>query len=117
MSSKRVACKRHTDCYNVSIEVTPKAIEPNRRIVIDWPGYSGPTTVEWTFDAHKDDTTFVRVCDGVHRYGRAAGQVRGGFDARIYIDAGRGSRRFLKHGVRLNLVRDRYPKGVDPSVS
>jgi uncharacterized protein YndB with AHSA1/START domain len=49
------------EMYNVSIQVTPKVIEPNRRIVIEWPGYSGPTTVEWTFAAHKDDTTFVTV--------------------------------------------------------
>ena len=33
-------------------QVTAKAIDPNRRIVIEWPGYSGPTTVEWTFAPH-----------------------------------------------------------------
>src|SRR5262245_33755764 len=37
------------EMYDVSIQVTPKIVEPNRRIVIEWPGYSGPTTVEWTF--------------------------------------------------------------------
>jgi hypothetical protein len=29
--------------------VTPTIIEPNARIVIEWPGHHGPTTVEWTF--------------------------------------------------------------------
>jgi uncharacterized protein YndB with AHSA1/START domain len=36
------------EMYDVSIEVTPKAIEPNRRIVVEWPGHSGPTLVGWT---------------------------------------------------------------------
>jgi uncharacterized protein YndB with AHSA1/START domain len=49
------------EMYGVSIEVTATAIEPNRRIVIEWPGYSGPTTVEWTFAPLDDGTTFVRV--------------------------------------------------------
>jgi uncharacterized protein YndB with AHSA1/START domain len=34
------------EMYDVSAAVTVKAIEPNRRIVIEWPGYSGLTTVE-----------------------------------------------------------------------
>lgn len=32
------------EMYDVSIQVIAKAIEPNARIVIEWPGYSGPTT-------------------------------------------------------------------------
>ncbi|MBP1847752.1 uncharacterized protein YndB with AHSA1/START domain [Rhizobium petrolearium] len=53
--------KRDWESHNVSIEVTPKVVEPNKRVVIEWPGYSGPTTVEWTFQAIPDGTTFVRV--------------------------------------------------------
>jgi hypothetical protein len=30
---------------------------------VEWPGYSGPTLVEWTFAAQKDATTFVRVTE------------------------------------------------------
>lgn len=48
--------------YDVSIQVTAKAIEPNRRIVIEWPGYNGPTTVEWTFAPLNDRTTFWVTC-------------------------------------------------------
>jgi uncharacterized protein YndB with AHSA1/START domain len=51
------------EIYDVSIQVTTKIIEPNKRIVIKWPGYSGPNTVEWRFDPQKDDTTFVRVTE------------------------------------------------------
>jgi uncharacterized protein YndB with AHSA1/START domain len=37
------------EIYGVSAPVTTKTIEPNKRIVIEWPGYSAPTIVEWTF--------------------------------------------------------------------
>jgi uncharacterized protein YndB with AHSA1/START domain len=37
--------------YDISIEVTAKTIEPNKLIVMEWPGYSGPTTVTWKFMA------------------------------------------------------------------
>src|SRR5688572_5402490 len=47
------------EMYNVSIPVTVKAIEPNRRILIEWPGYSGLSTVEWLFTPQPDGTTFV----------------------------------------------------------
>ncbi len=44
------------EMYNVSIEVTATNIDPDERIVINWPGYSGPTTVEWTFTPLQDGT-------------------------------------------------------------
>src|SRR6185436_16695173 len=42
--------------YDLSIRVTVKAVEPNRRILIEWPGYGGPTTVEWSFVPRPDGT-------------------------------------------------------------
>src|SRR5918992_527687 len=41
------------EMYDVSIHVVAKAIEPNARVAIEWPGYSGPTTVEWRFAPQK----------------------------------------------------------------
>src|SRR4030095_770593 len=32
------------EMYDISTPVTAKAIEPNSRILIEWAGYSGPTT-------------------------------------------------------------------------
>src|SRR4029453_14210547 len=45
------------ETYGVSLEVAVKAIEPNRRILVEW-GKAGesPTTVEWTFRARPDGT-------------------------------------------------------------
>src|SRR5207245_4646994 len=51
------------EMYDISIPVTAKAIEPNRRIVIEWPGYGGPTTVEWIFAPQQNGTTFVSITE------------------------------------------------------
>ena len=45
--------------YDVSADVLAKAIEPNERIEIEWPSYSGHTTVEWRLDSLQDDATFI----------------------------------------------------------
>ena len=101
------------EMYDVSIQVTAKVIALNHRIVIEWPGYSGPTTVEWTFAPLGNGTTFVRVTesgftgngDQLVKYVADSTQ---GFTLMLA-----GLKAFLEHGVRLNLVGDRYPKGVD----
>ena len=46
--------------YDLSIQVAVKAVEPNRRILIEWPGYDGLTTVEWRFTS-RPDGTFVSI--------------------------------------------------------
>jgi uncharacterized protein YndB with AHSA1/START domain len=51
------------EMYDVSVRVTPTVIEPFERIVIEWPGYSGPTTVEWNLAPQHDGTTFVRITE------------------------------------------------------
>jgi uncharacterized protein YndB with AHSA1/START domain len=51
------------ESHNVSIEVTPKIVEPNKRVQIEWPGYTGQTVVEWSVEALPDNTTFVRVSE------------------------------------------------------
>jgi uncharacterized protein YndB with AHSA1/START domain len=103
----------HWEMYNVSIQVIAKAIEPNARILIEWPGYSGPTTVEWTFAPQKNGTTFVRVTE--------SGFIGTGDELTKYVaDSTQGFtlmlaglKAFLEHGVRLNLTADRYPAGID----
>ena len=49
------------EMYDVSVPVTVKAIEPLKRIAIEWPGTEGPNTVEWAFTSRDDGTTFVRI--------------------------------------------------------
>ena len=102
-----------TTKFDVSIEVTAKAIDNNRRIVVEWPGYSGLTTVEWTFAPLNDGHTFVTVTesgftgtgDELVKYVADSTQ---GFTLMLA-----GLKALLEHGVQLNLVGDHYPKGVD----
>jgi uncharacterized protein YndB with AHSA1/START domain len=101
------------EMYGVSIEVTAKVIEPNRRIVFEWPGYSGPTLVEWTFSAQGDDATFVKVTESGFtgtgdQLAKYAADSTQGFSLALA-----GLKALLEYGVRLNLVGDRFPQGID----
>jgi uncharacterized protein YndB with AHSA1/START domain len=85
-------------------------------VEIEWPGNSGPTTVEWTFQPLPDGTTFVRVsesgwtgdADQLMRYVADSTQ---GFTLMLA-----GMKALLEHNVRLNLTLDRYPKGIEDQV-
>jgi uncharacterized protein YndB with AHSA1/START domain len=101
------------EMHDVSIQVIPKAIEPNKRIAIQWPGYSGPTDVEWTFAPQADGTTFVNVTeagfsgDGDELVKQVTASTQG-FTLMLA-----GLKALLEHNVRLNLTADRYPKGIE----
>jgi uncharacterized protein YndB with AHSA1/START domain len=99
--------------YGVSIPVTAKAIEPNKRIVIEWPGYSSSTTVEWMFAPQQDGTTFVSITEaGFTGDGdELVKQVTDSTQGFSLVLA--GLKALLEHDVRLNLVADRYPKGIE----
>ena len=100
------------EMYGVSTQVTAKVIEPHTRILIEWDGYSGRTSVEWTFTPLKEGT-FVRVIesgftgtgDELVKYTADSTQ---GFSLVLA-----GLKAFLEHGVKLNLVADRFPAGVE----
>jgi len=101
------------EMYGISISVTTKVIEPNRRIVIEWPGHGSPTTVEWSFEPQQDGTTFVRIThagftgDGDELVKQVTDSTQG-FSLVLA-----GLKALLEHDVRLNLVADRYPKGIE----
>lgn len=101
------------EMYGISISVTAKAIEPNQRIVIEWPGYGGLTTVEWTFAPQADGTTFVRITEaGFTGDGdELVKQVTASTQGFTLVLA--GLKALLEHDLRLNLVADRYPKGIE----
>jgi uncharacterized protein YndB with AHSA1/START domain len=100
------------EMYGVSVPVTVTAVEPNRRIVIEWPGQNGPTTVEWRLEPREDGTTFVAITetgfagDGDELVQQVAGSTEG------FSLALAGLKALLEHGVRLNLVADRFPGGI-----
>jgi len=100
------------EMYDISIPVTVQAIEPNKRIVIEWPGEKGQTTVEWMFEAYGKDATFVSIVNsgftgnGDELVQQATGSTQG-FSLVLA-----GAKAWLEHGIQLNLVGDRYPAGL-----
>jgi len=100
------------EMYGISVPVTVKAIEPNRRIAIEWPGYRNPTVVEWRFAEQPDGTTFVSITEkGFTGTGdELVKQVTDSTQGFSLMLA--GLKALLEHNVRLNLVADRYPKGI-----
>ncbi|RIK72236.1 MAG: polyketide cyclase [Planctomycetota bacterium] len=101
------------EMYGVGASVMAKVIEPNQRIVIEWPGYSGLTTVEWIFAPQKDGTTFVTITEtGFTGAGDELVQQvtdsTGGFTLVLA-----GLKALLEHKIQLNLVGDRFPTGIE----
>lgn len=101
------------EMYAVTINVTARVIEPDQRIVIEWPGYSSPTTVEWTFAPQPDGATFVSISEtGFSGTGdELLKQVADSTEGFTLVLA--GLKALLEHQIRLNLVADRFPKGLE----
>ena len=101
------------EMYNISVPVTATTIEPHRRLVVDWPGYGGRTTVEWLFEEQPDGTTFVRITEsGFTGDGDAlVTQVTNSTQGFSLVLA--GVKALLEHNIKLNLVADRFPKGIE----
>jgi len=101
------------EMYNHSVPVTVKAIERNARIVVEWPGYKAPTRVEWTFQPLDEGTTFVGITESgfsgdTDELRRQVSSSTEGFSLVLA-----GLKALLEHGVRLNLIADRFPKGIE----
>ena len=100
------------EMYGISVPVTVRSIDPNTRILIEWVGHGSPTTVEWIFTSREDGTTFVSITnagftgDGDQLVEQATDSTQG-FSLVLA-----GLKALLEHDVRLNLVADRYPKGL-----
>ncbi len=101
------------EMYGISIPVNVKTVDPNKRIVIEWPGQSSSTTVEFVFASQRGGTTFVSIThagftgDGDELVKQVADSTQG-FSLVLA-----GLKALLEHHVRLNLVADRYPQGIE----
>ncbi|HTK07426.1 MAG TPA: SRPBCC family protein [Ktedonobacteraceae bacterium] len=101
------------EMYAVSSQVSVKAIEENKRILIEWSGYGTPSPVEWIFTALSDDTTFVSIThtgfrgNGDEVVNQAIGSTEG------FTLVLSGLKAFLEHNVILDLVADRFPKQLE----
>jgi uncharacterized protein YndB with AHSA1/START domain len=100
------------EMYGASAEVTARVLEPGTRIVIEWPSHGGRTTVEWRFLSRADGSTFVHV---VERGFQGSGDelLRQVTDStQGFTIALAGLKALLEHGIRLNLVGDRFPPDI-----
>ena len=99
------------EMYDISVEVEVKQIDTNKRIVLDWGNRGEMTTVEWIFEPHGSDKTYVTITnsgfqgDGDKLVNEAL-DSKGGF---TWVLA--GAKALLEHNIKLNVIEDAYPKG------
>ena len=100
------------EMYGFSAEATVKALEPNKRILVEWSAYGAPTTIEWVFMPRSDETTFVSITNsGFSGSPREIATLAiGSTEGFSFVLA--GAKALLEHGIQLNLVRDRFPDGL-----
>lgn len=99
------------EMYGFSLPIKAKAIEPNQRILIEFPADTS-TTVEWIFKERADQTTFVSITSQGFS-GSADEIVQGAINTTegfTFVLA--GAKAFLEKNIQLNLVRDRFPDGL-----
>jgi uncharacterized protein YndB with AHSA1/START domain len=103
----------HWEMYNVSAQVKVIAVKHNGKIEMDWGNdAAGYTRVEWIFTPYENTCTFLQVINsGFTGNGdeivKRALDSTGGF---TWVLA--GLKAYLEHNIQLNLVADRFPKGL-----
>jgi uncharacterized protein YndB with AHSA1/START domain len=95
------------EMYGVSAQVSVKAVEHNKRILIEWD--DPPCPVEWLFTRRADNTTLVSISTWGFRGSddevvTQAIDSMGGFTLVLA-----GLKALLEHNVVLNLVADHHP--------
>lgn len=95
------------EMYGVSTRVSVKAVERNRRILVEWD--DPPCPVEWLFTPRADGTTLVSITNRGFRGNddevvAQALDSMGGFTLVLA-----GLKAYLEHGIELNLVADHHP--------
>jgi uncharacterized protein YndB with AHSA1/START domain len=100
------------EMYGFSVDARVKALEPNKRILVEWSAYGVPTDIEWVFTARRDGTTFVSITNS--GFGGSPQEIAsnavGSTEGFSFVLA--GAKALLEHNVLLNLVPDRFPDGL-----
>ncbi len=99
------------EMYGYSAQVNVKAVEENKRILIEWGGYGTPTTVQWVFTPRDDGTTFVSITEAGFSGDESVTQAISSTEAFTMVLA--GLKALLEHKIVLNLVADRFPGGLE----
>jgi len=100
------------EMYGVHTEADVKAVETNKRILIEWNGPENPSSVEWTFEDKGNNSTFVVVKNwgfmgDTDKIMAEAIDSTGGFTFLIAA-----LKVFLEHGIEPNFVIDHAPDAL-----
>ncbi|MBX2821194.1 MAG: SRPBCC family protein [Rhodothermaceae bacterium] len=100
------------EMYNVSVQVNVKEIKEHKRILIEWGDPGNMTNVEWTFVPYESESTYVIITNSGFQ-GNGDSMIAQAFDSlggfTTVLD---GAKAWLEHGIKLNLIKDKYPKGL-----
>jgi uncharacterized protein YndB with AHSA1/START domain len=98
------------EMYGASAQVNVQAVEPNKRILIEWD--DPITTVEWLFTAHSADATYVTITNTGFQ-GDSHEVIQQALNAtEAFTIVLCGLKAFLEHNIRLNLIADKFPDAV-----
>ena len=100
------------EMYGVSTTVDVKAIEKDKRILIEWNIYDNPTLVEWQFEARGEDQTFVTIRNWGFKGtpDEIVAQALDSTSGFSFVLA--GLKAFLEAGLELNLTADHDPAAL-----
>ncbi len=101
------------EMYGASAQVSVKALDPGRRILVEWGGAGeAPTTIEWLLEPRGEGQTMVTVVNsgfdgtGDEIMAKALDSTEG-FSLLLA-----GAKAWLEHGIQLNCVPDRHPDAL-----
>ncbi|MRX38151.1 polyketide cyclase [Flavobacterium sp. LC2016-23] len=100
------------EMYGFSLTVLTKVIKENQKIVIEWGNPDEITLVEWIFTPLNENETFVSITNSGLKGDpdTIIDQVRNSTEGFTLVLA--GAKAFLEHRIQLNLILDRFPKGL-----
>jgi len=100
------------EMYGFSLSVMTHVLQENKKIVIEWGDPDESTLVEWIFTPINGNETFVSITNSGFKgdHDKIIDQVRNSTEGFTLVLA--GAKAYLEHHILLNLVLDRFPKGL-----
>ncbi|PST84336.1 polyketide cyclase [Pedobacter yulinensis] len=100
------------DMYGVSTGVKVLALVPEEKISFAWGNEGMETTVEWTLTPIDGKGTFLQITEhGINGTDdEVLGKIKDSTGGFVLVLA--GLKAWLEHGIRLNLVGDRFPPEI-----
>ncbi|MEQ1585390.1 MAG: SRPBCC family protein [Cyclobacteriaceae bacterium] len=97
------------EMFNHSSSVSVISIETNKTILLEWGDNDAKTKIEWTFNAHSENSTFISVINSgfTGDTDQIISQIRDSTEGFTLVLA--GLKAYLEHSIQLNLILDRFP--------